>query len=182
MAFIIVLATIPAGLVGLLLDDWVEANLRTVFVVGCTTLGFGLLLGWADRKGGATTSAINWKVGLLIGAAQVLAIIPGTSRSGITMTAALMLGLDRDTSARFSFLLSIPLIAAAGGYKALKLAAQVGPVDWQALLVGALLSALAAYVCIHFFLKLLARVGFMPFVIYRVILGLLLLCWLWLLS
>ena len=177
LAWIVGLATIPAGLAGLLLDGWVEANLRTILVVGLTTLGFGLLLGWADRNGGGSAKRVSWRVGLLIGLAQVLAIIPGTSRSGITMTAALMLGLDRETSARFSFLLSIPLIAAAGSYKTLQLMSQAENVDWMVLALGVIFSALAAYACIHVFLRLLARVGFMPFVVYRVVLGGILLAW-----
>jgi len=102
-------------------------------------------------------------------------LIPGTSRSGITMTAALMLGLTRTAAARFSFLLSIPAILIAGGYKGLKLIQQSVPVDWLALVLGVVLSGVMAYICIHYFLKLLDRIGMLPFVIYRLVLGVVLL-------
>jgi len=177
LAWTIALATIPCGLAGLLLDDWIESNLRSLWVIGVTTLLFGLLLGVADRHGGGGRTTVDWRTGLLVGLSQVVALVPGTSRSGITMTAGLLLGLDRTTSARFSFLLSIPLIVAAGGYKALELATGGAPVDWFALIAGALVSGVAAFSCIHLFMKLLDRIGFMPFVVYRVVLGLGLLGW-----
>ena len=108
---------------------------------------------------------------LLIGLAQALALIPGTSRSGITMTAGLLLGLNREASARFSFLLSIPVIVLAGGLEIVGLAGSPGPVDWGALLMGAVLSGISAYLCIHFFLVFIKRIGMQPFVVYRLVLG-----------
>jgi undecaprenyl-diphosphatase len=108
---------------------------------------------------------------LLIGLAQVLAIIPGTSRSGITMTAALFCGLDRQTAARFSFLLSIPVILAAGGFTALDVADTGMAMSWQALLLGTAVAAVTAYATITAFLKLVDRVGFLPFAVYRCLLG-----------
>ncbi|MGB1951547.1 MAG: undecaprenyl-diphosphate phosphatase, partial [Marinobacter sp.] len=107
------------------------------------------------------------------------ALIPGTSRSGITITAALFLGLKREAAARFSFLLSIPLILAAGLLKTLELTEQGGATDWTAILLGTLVSFISAVVCIHLFLKFLERLGMMPFVIYRLLLGALLLIMLW---
>src|SRR5690606_28417746 len=101
-----------------------------------------------------------------------IALIPGTSRSGITMTMALFMGLNRDASARFSFLLSIPLILAAGGLKTLELVEQGADAAWSPLSLGAALAGISAYLCIRCFLKFLRRSSFMPFVIYRVILGL----------
>ena len=87
------------------------------------------------------------------------------------MTAGLMMGLTREAAARFSFLLSIPVIVLAGGLETLKLIESTAPVDWRSLILGALISAVSAYACIHFFLKLLERIGMMPFVIYRLVLG-----------
>src|SRR5690606_24686336 len=119
LAWLIVLATIPAGLAGLLFDDFIEAHLRSVLVIALATIVFGLVLGladWLSPKQLLMTS-LGWRQALVIGVAQALALIPGTSRSGITMTAALALGFDRVTSARFSFLLSIPIIVLSGGYK-----------------------------------------------------------------
>jgi undecaprenyl-diphosphatase len=141
-------------------------------VIALTTIGFGLLLGWADQRqrGAKTIDQITWRSALIVGAAQALALIPGTSRSGVTMTAALALGFDRTSAARLSFLLSIPIIALSGGYKGLELLGQA-VVPWPEILVGTLLSALTAYLCIHSFLRLVERVGMMPFVIYRLVLG-----------
>ena len=180
LAWCIILATIPAGLAGLLLGDFIEANLRSITVIAATTIGFGLLLGWADQRqrGVKTVEQLTWKSALLVGAAQALALIPGTSRSGVTMTAALALGFDRTTAARFSFLLAIPIIALSGGYKALELLGQAA-VPWAEIIVGTLLSAVTAYLCIHSFLRLVERVGMMPFVIYRLVLGIFLIYLVW---
>jgi undecaprenyl-diphosphatase len=111
---------------------------------------------------------------LVIGLAQAVALIPGTSRSGITITAGLFLGLTRDAAARFSFLLSIPAILMSGGYKSLQLLAMEN-VDWLSILYGTLISAVTAFICIHYFLKFLDRIGMLPFVIYRLVLGVFLL-------
>jgi undecaprenyl-diphosphatase len=108
---------------------------------------------------------------MLIGCAQVLALVPGVSRSGITMTAALLLGMNRQASARFSFLLSIPIIASAGLLKVWELVGSAAAVDWVSLGVGVVVSGLAAYFCIAIFLRLLNKVGFMPFVYYRIVLA-----------
>ena len=112
---------------------------------------------------------------MLIGMAQVLALVPGTSRSGITITAGRFLGFSPDAAARFSFLLSIPVIAAAGGYGALRVATGEAPIDWAQFLLALGLSALAGWVCIAAFLALLRKVGLLPFVVYRLALGLVLL-------
>jgi undecaprenyl-diphosphatase len=172
------LATLPVSVAGLLLEGLVEAELRSILVIAITTLGFGLLLGWADSRRHAQRKSLSLRIALIVGCAQMLAIVPGTSRSGITMTAALMCGLDRETAARFSFLLSIPVIAAAGVLKTMELLSSSSPVSWSVLIGGALVSSLTAYLCISWFLRLVERVGFMPFVIYRCILGMVLL-WLW---
>jgi undecaprenyl-diphosphatase len=173
LAWAIFLGTIPVGLAGLLLKDVVETSLRSPLVIAWATVGFALLLWWADAKGrGARDEhGIGWKDVLIIGLAQALALIPGTSRSGITMTAAMMLGLSRSAAARFSFLLSIPVIALAGGLQVVQLATGDDSVDWNALVLGFAASGIAAYLCIGVFLKLLERIGLLPFVIYRLVLG-----------
>ncbi len=174
----VLFATIPAGLFGLFGKDFIEENLRSALVIAATTLLFGFLLGFADFKAGKRRNEENKpleKLGLkgamLIGFAQALALIPGTSRSGITMTIGLMLGLSRDNAARFSFLLSIPAIAMAGGYLTVKLIIAGEGVDWSMLALGSTLAFVSAYACIHYFLILLEKVGMMPFVIYRLLLG-----------
>lgn len=177
LAWAVIIGTIPVGLAGLLLGDLIEIFLRSPLVIAATTILFGLLLGWADWKGKRERSEheMRWKDILIIGLMQALALIPGTSRSGVTMTAALMLGLTREAAARFSFLLSIPVIFLAGSLETLKLIEADQATDWYALTVGALFSALSAYLCIFLFLKLLERIGMWPFVIYRLLLGAILL-------
>ncbi len=176
LAWYIILATIPAGLAGLFLGDFIEQNLRSMLVIAVTTIVFGLLLGWADWRGKRTREMQQFsaKSAFLIGVAQAIALIPGTSRSGITITAALALGFDRETAARFSFLLAIPIIVLSGGYKGVQLLNSEA-VDWIMILVGTSLSGITAYLCIRVFLSVIKRVGMFPFVVYRLVLGMFLL-------
>jgi len=176
LAWLIILGVIPAGLFGYILDDFIEGNLRSASVIAATTIIFGLLLWWVDNKAKQQKNEydVSIKNVLFIGFAQILSLIPGTSRSGITITAGLMVGLTRKAAARFSFLLSIPLIAAISVYQIYKLSQQVLPVDWQAIILGTVLSFISAYACIHYFLILVEKVGMLPFVIYRLLLGLIL--------
>lgn len=177
LAWWVVIGTIPAGFFGFMMKDWIELNARSALVIAITTIVFGLLLWYADAKAKQTktTDNITLKDTVVIGIAQALAIIPGTSRSGITMTAGLMLGLTRESAARFSFLLSIPIILAAGLFATLDLLALETKVDWSALFYGAGFSFVAAYLCIYLFLSWISKIGMLPFVIYRLILGLVLL-------
>jgi undecaprenyl-diphosphatase len=176
LAWAVLWGTIPVGLAGLLLKGFIEGNLRSELVIAVATIGFGLLLWWADAKGKRQRDEYSLRISdiAIIGVAQALALIPGTSRSGITMTAGLMLGLSRQAAARFSFLLSIPVITLAGGLLTLDLIKSPGLVDWSAMTIGVITSAIVAYASIHFFLKLLERIGMLPFVIYRLLLGALL--------
>ncbi len=173
LAWAVLWGTVPVGLAGLAFNHVVETSLRSPLVIAVTTLLFGALLGAADWGGRRRRDehSLGWKDVLLIGLAQAVALIPGTSRSGITMTAGLMLGLTREGAARFSFLLSIPVIVLAGGFKTLEAVRSHIPVDWSALGLGVVLSALTAYLCIHYFLKWLNRFGMWPFVTYRLVLG-----------
>ena len=173
LAWWIIFATIPAGLFGLFGKDFIEAHLRTAAVIAATTLVFGVLLGYADIKAkqNITIDKLGFKGAMLIGIAQAIALIPGTSRSGITMTMGLMLGLDRLNAARFSFLLSIPAIAMAGSYLTMKLVTGTEAVDWDAMLLGTVIAFASAFACIHYFLILVNKLGMMPFVVYRLLLG-----------
>lgn len=171
LAWYIVLATIPACIFGFLCDDLIENHLRSIAVIAATTMVFGVVLAIADRKVGQNTlMTMTWKAALIIGIAQAIALIPGTSRSGITITAALFLGFSRDESARFSFLMSIPIIIISGGYKTLGLL-ETANVDWFAMGVGIAVSSVSAYLCIHYFLSFINRLSMMPFVVYRLLLG-----------
>lgn len=177
LAWLLILATIPAGLAGLVLNDYVENYARAIGVVATSSIVFGVLLYWADRSGNKQSdeNMLTWRGALVIGIAQILALVPGTSRSGITMMAGLFCGLTREASSRFSFLLSIPIIVASGLLKGAELAASgLQSTELGMLLYATILSGLVAYACIHFFLQMIGRLGFLPFVIYRVILGFLL--------
>ena len=173
LAWAVLFATIPVGLCGLLFQSFISENLRTPYVLASSTLVFAIFLWWADKTGGRQRDeySINWKDVLFIGVAQALALIPGTSRSGATMTAALMMGLSRQAAARFSFLMSIPVIVLAGGLETKEYLEHATIDDMQPLMLGALLSAVSAYFCIHYFLKLLERIGMLPFVVYRLVLA-----------
>jgi len=177
LAWLIILATIPAGVAGLLLNDFISENLRSISVIATTTIVFGVALFLADRRSGRNLDiySIGVKAAVIIGVSQALALIPGTSRSGVTMTAALFLGYSRDAAARYSFLLSIPLITAAGLLKGMELVESGSENDWFLVILGSVVSFISAYICIHWFLKLLEKIGFMPFVIYRLLLGFVLL-------
>lgn len=173
LAWGVIVGTIPVGIVGLLIKDYVETTLRSPLVIATTTIAFGLLLWWADAKGKRVRDehTLTWKDIIFIGCAQAIALIPGTSRSGITMTAALMMGLNRAGAARFSFLLSIPAILLPGLLKTKDLWQSAVPVDWSALVMGIIISGVTALIVIHYFLKLLERLGMLPYVIYRLLLG-----------
>jgi len=173
MAWMIILATLPIVFIGGTLRSLVETDLRSTLVIAATTILFGLLLYWFDIKGKRNRDeySVNWRDALIIGLFQALAIMPGTSRSGITMTAGLMLGLTRRAASRFSFLLAIPTILMSGALVTLELVQSDLPVMWNELLLGAALSFVSAYLCIHFFLKAIEKIGMLPFVAYRLLLG-----------
>jgi undecaprenyl-diphosphatase len=179
LGIVILIATLPVVAVGLLLKatgwlDALRADERLIaLVIASTTVGFGLLLWLADRRGVRARDeyTVGWRDSLIIGLFQAIAVIPGTSRSGITITASLFLGLTREAASRFSFLLSIPTILMAGALETLELARSPEPVDWVPLGLGALVSFGVAYLTIHYFLKFIERVSMFPFVLYRLLLG-----------
>ena len=173
LAWWVIIGTAPAVLVGFLLQGPIEEKLRTPWIVAAGSIVFGLLLWYADASARRTRNEfqLNLKDVLIIGGFQMLALIPGVSRSGITITFGLFLGLTRKAAARFSFLLAIPLILASGVMESVRMFVEVSPIGWGDLLLGAALSAISAGLCIHFFLRLIDRVGMVPFVVYRVLLG-----------
>lgn len=180
LALYIVLGTLPAVVIGLFVKDFVENNLRTILVIALTSIIFGILLAFVDNlerfKKQRDLKSMNVSTTLLIGFAQVLAFIPGTSRSGITITAALALGFSRQAALRFSFLLSIPLILAGGLLSGLDLyQADASAAMWGDILLATIIAGISAYACIRVFMSWVDRVGMMPFVIYRVLLGVVLL-------
>ena len=178
LAWGVLLGTIPVGLAGLLFKDFIEVNLRSTEVIAYSTLVFGLLLGfasWINTRNQSSRVELSWQNIGVVGIMQVLALIPGTSRSGITITAGLLIGLSKNTSTQFAFLLSIPVITLSALLMLLDLYQQPQVADWPMLLLGFLVSAISAYFTVVFFIKLLDTIGLMPFVVYRIILGVLLL-------
>ena len=175
LGWMLIIATIPVGLIGLLAEDFIDLYLRNAMVIGIATLVFGLLLGWADRGGAQKQGGIEdmtFSHAIWVGLAQSLALIPGTSRSGITMTALLALGYTRVAAAKFSFMLAVPTILLPGLLKASDLASASSSVAWSPLITGICVSAVVALLSMHWFIALVTRVGMLPFVIYRVILAL----------
>ncbi len=177
LGWMIILATLPVGIFGLLLKELIETQLRSPLLIAATTIGFGALLWVFDAKGKRTRDeySLGWTDALVIGLFQAMALIPGTSRSGGTITAGLMLGLTRRAASRFSFLMSIPTIFLSGALVTLDLVRGSTPVEWNALLLGAALSFITAYLCIHYFLRFIESMGMLPFVLYRFALGALIL-------
>jgi undecaprenyl-diphosphatase len=175
----LVAATFPAGLAGLFLEDYVASVFRSPFVVGVMLVAIGLVLAWAERAGSfrRDLNKISLLDAMLIGCAQAIALIPGTSRSGITISAALFLGIRRAAAARFSFLLSSPIILGATAKTALDVAGQGGiPSSMQAaFLTGITVSALAGYAVIAVFIRYLQSRTLLPFIYYRIIFGIIVL-------
>lgn len=170
MLWYLAAATVPAGLAGLLFKDWAEHAFRNPLMMAACLMVFACVLWWADRKGGHNDGwQITFKTLMLIGCAQALAIMPGVSRSGITITAALLLGLSRSASARISFLLSAPIIAGAAAVEIGHLSAA----DFTAPLIWGFVSAfLGALVVIGCLMKYIKTHSFDVFVYYRLALGL----------
>ncbi|HCP01289.1 MAG: undecaprenyl-diphosphate phosphatase [Alphaproteobacteria bacterium] len=179
LAGYLVIATIPVVIAGYFAEGLVEHHLRALEVVGWTTLGFGILLFLADRMGMTILRVDHLSIphALTIGIAQILALVPGTSRAGITITAARFLGYDRREAARFSMLMSIPAIGGAGLLIGLRLVETDNPVLTHGVLIAAALSFATALVTIVLFLRWLRFAGLGPFVIYRIVLGGLILGW-----
>ena len=173
MALGIALGTIPAALAGLMFAGWIEANLRSPSIIVITLSGYAILMIIADRFGKRTRdiTTISVRDAVLIGLAQALALIPGTSRSGVTITAAMALGFERQDAARFSFILAVPVILLAALYELGGLLMAEVPVAWQQLGIAAVISGIVAYLSIDFFMRFVSRIGLLPFAIYRLFLA-----------
>jgi undecaprenyl-diphosphatase len=173
LAWLFVLATLPAAAVGALFEDQIDSRLGTPTIMAISLIGFGLLLAIADRTVGRRKVAeFRAKDALLVGAAQALALNPGTSRSGITMTAARFLGFDREAAVRISFVMSIPVIFGAVVFKFAGLISDGIPNGFIVpLIVGIISSGLSGWLAVWGTLRIVRTRSFMPFVVYRVVLG-----------
>ncbi len=176
---LIIISTIPAAIAGLLLEDLAETVFRSPLIVSINLIVFGLILLWADRvEKNRSISDLKLKDGIIIGLAQVLALVPGVSRSGITISAGMFLGQKRAQSARFSFLLLIPVLFGATILKAVSFASaglDSQSVGFLSIIVGGLISFVFSYFALVYLFRWLKTVGYWPFVLYRVALGLIVL-------
>ncbi|MBI5222384.1 MAG: undecaprenyl-diphosphatase UppP [Candidatus Magasanikbacteria bacterium] len=178
LGLLILLTVIPAGVAGLLFGDWIETHLRGVGVVAFGMIFWGIVLYVAEVKSKKhevkSLDVASWKAALFVGCAQAIALVPGTSRSGITMTAGLFSKLDKKSAAEFSFLISVPIIALAGLKSLFDLWRDgFSDLNWLALSVGLVAAALSGLLAIWGLLKMLQKWSFKPFVVYRIVIGIL---------
>jgi len=173
MAWCIGIGTIPAAVAGLFFAGWIAANLRSPLIVVTTLAAYGALMTLVDHFAPRErdVSTIRIKDALIVGIAQALSLVPGTSRSGITITAGRLLGFRRQDAARFSFLLSAPVILLATVYEVVMLVTGDMQVAWDNLAVAALISGIVAYLSIDFFMRFVSVMGLLPFAIYRLLLA-----------
>lgn len=173
LAWLVILGTIPICVLGLLLRSWIETTFRTLAVTAIMLIVFGLILGWAEKRGTQTRQIgqLGWKDGILLGFAQAMALVPGVSRSGGTITAGLLLGMTREAAARFSFLLAIPAVLMSGFYMLLFKREPMTGDQWGMTLAATVIAFLVGYAVIVWFMRLISSKGFGFFVIYRVLLG-----------
>jgi undecaprenyl-diphosphatase len=181
LGWLIIIGTLPVVILGLVFRDLIENEVRNLWVIAFTLIGFGLLLGLADLVGKRkrTVSDLTYRHGLLYGVGQALALIPGVSRSGGTITVGLLLGYTRESAARYSFLLAIPAVLASGLFQFVSSVGELSSELMVGTLVATVVSGLVGLSVIHYLLRYLQRGSFLPFVIWRVGVGLWLL---WMLS
>src|SRR5690554_3436506 len=171
LAWWVIVSTVPVCVVGFTLHDVIEGYARSPLVIGVAMIGFGLVLSFADWRASAERSEYQLRLrdAVLIGLAQVLALIPGTSRSGITMTAALLLGMSREGAARFSFLMSIPVITLASSLEVFGLIRAAQEVEWLGLVARVALAGASAYISCYYFIAFIQATRIDAFVSYRVV-------------
>jgi undecaprenyl-diphosphatase len=174
---LIIIGSIPLPIAGLLLIDLISLNLRSIEVISVMTITFALLLLYADNynKSSKQVTNISTKIILIIGLFQILALVPGVSRSGIVITAALLLNYNRNDAIKIAFLLSIPAIFMASSYNLLQLSSMGSVPILNDHLLGMTLSLMVSYLTIYFFIATINKISFAPYIIYRIMLGTLLL-------
>jgi undecaprenyl-diphosphatase len=171
---LLIAGSLPAAIVGVALGDWVENEVRSPLVVGAMLIVFGLVLLFAEQVGRKTRqiAGAGWGDALLVGCAQAVSLVPGVSRSGITITAALVRGFRREDAARFSFLLATPVIVGAGLFKMAEAARDGIPSsDVPVLLLGTVAASVVGWASIGYLLRLVQTQSYAPFIVYRVLAG-----------
>lgn len=173
MGWLILVGTLPIALLGLLFKSAIETSLRNLYITATMLIVFALLLAWAERRGShrRTLAELSWSQGLLFGLAQAMALIPGVSRSGGTITAGMLMGFTREAAARYSFLLAIPAVLASGFYQLYRSWGTPQAVAAGPTVLATAIAFVVGYAVIVWFLKLVSTRGYMPFVIYRLVLG-----------
>jgi undecaprenyl-diphosphatase len=184
LGWFIIAATIPVLFVGFFFGDWLEETFRSPLAVACSLIFWGIVLWIADSKmkkiPETEINKIGFKKSLMIGLSQIIALIPGTSRSGITISTGLFGGLSREAAARFSFLLGIPSIAAAGSFALLKIILDKGDFDWSSLVVAFIAAFISGFLAIKFLLQIMKGVSYKWFAIYRIVLAVVIIFYTWL--
>ncbi len=177
LGWLIIVGSVPIVLLGLVFKDAIEHSLRNLYITAVMLIVFGIFLGIADRIGKKRyrLNQLIWRDGILFGFAQAMALIPGVSRSGGTITAGLLLGYTREAAARYSFLLAVPAVFGSGFYQLFKSIGKDNPVGWGPTGLATLIAFFVGYAVIVVFLKLVSTKSYMPFVWYRVVLGVILL-------
>ncbi|ROR45340.1 undecaprenyl-diphosphatase [Kitasatospora cineracea] len=174
LGWYVIIGTLPIGILGKLFQDTIETTLRDLRLIGTTLILFGVVLAVADRsravRNARSIESLNFRHALIYGAAQSLALIPGVSRSGGTISAGLFLGYSREAAARYSFLLAIPAVLASGGLELLKIGEGPAPA-WGPTVLATLIAFAVGYAAIAWFLKYISHNSFTPFVVYRILLG-----------
>ena len=175
MGWLIIVGTLPIAVLGLVFKDAIETHLRNLYITAAMLIGFGLILGLADRFSARERhlNQLTWGHGLLFGLAQAMALIPGVSRSGGTITAGLLMGYTREAAARYSFLLAIPAVLASGFYQLYRSWEHGSPIAPGPTALATVVAFVVGYGVIVWFLKLVSTRSYMPFVVYRIALGLL---------
>jgi undecaprenyl-diphosphatase len=173
MGWLILIGTLPIAILGLLFKDAIETTLRNLYITAVMLIVFALILWAADRWGSQkrTLQELSWGQGLMFGFAQALALIPGVSRSGGTITAGLIMGFTREAAARYSFLLAVPAVLASGFYQLLRSAEVGSPVGPGQTALATLVAFVVGYVVIVAFMKFVTTRSYLPFVVYRIVLG-----------
>ena len=175
MGWYIIVGTIPIAVIGLIFSHQIETAARNLWLVSGTLIGFGIILGVADALGRhrLALANLNAKDGILFGLGQALALIPGVSRSGATISTGLMLGYTREAAARYAFLLAIPAVVASGLYEATKIGSDP-TVEWGPTILATVIAFVTGFAVIAWLLRWVTTRSYLPFVIYRIALGLLL--------
>lgn len=173
LGWLVIVGTLPIAGLGLLFQDMIETYLRNLYLTAIMLIVFGLILGFADKVGKrqAELRDMTWRDGIVFGFAQALALIPGVSRSGGTITAGLLMGYTREAAARYSFLLAVPAVFASGFYQLYKSWGVAGPVSPANTALATFIAFFVGYAVIVWFLKIVSTRGYGLFVVYRVVLG-----------